>query len=142
MVASSHRKSIVNFANGQKKTCEIELVDFDWLYVLCFGNKKSAKDCNEWCLKMFISCTTQSISERKKGWKQIFSDWYETLLYVLSLKMPFIFAQLKKNDCFEISFSELSLEGGAGGALAPLEFGSSVNPIPTRGGWLCPPHYC
>ena len=55
----------------------------------------------------------------KKGWKQIFSDWYETLLYVLSLKMPFILAQLKKNDCFEISFSELSLEGGAGVALAP-----------------------
>ena len=32
--------------------------------------------------------------------------------------------------------------GGAGGALAPPEFGSSVNPIPTRGGRLCPSHYC
>ena len=31
---------------------------------------------------------------------------------------------------------------GAGSALAPPEFGISVNPIPTRGGRLCPPHYC
>ena len=31
---------------------------------------------------------------------------------------------------------------GAEGALAPPEFGSSVNPIPTEGGKLCPPHYC
>ena len=34
------------------------------------------------------------------------------------------------------------VSGGAGGALAPPEFGSSVNPIPTRGGRLCPPQYC
>ena len=34
------------------------------------------------------------------------------------------------------------VSGGAGGTLAPLEFGSSVNPIPTRGGIICPPHYC
>ena len=32
--------------------------------------------------------------------------------------------------------------GWAGWALADPEFGSSVNPIPTRGGRLCPPHYC
>ena len=30
---------------------------------------------------------------------------------------------------------------GAGGALVPPEFRSSVDPIPTRGGRLCPPHY-
>ena len=34
------------------------------------------------------------------------------------------------------------VSGGAGGTLAPPEFGRSVNPIPTRGGRLCPPHYC
>ena len=34
------------------------------------------------------------------------------------------------------------VSGGAGGTLAPLEFGCHVNPIPTRGGRLCPPHYC
>ena len=34
------------------------------------------------------------------------------------------------------------VSGGAGGTLAPPEFGSSVNPIPTKGGRLCPPHYC
>ena len=34
------------------------------------------------------------------------------------------------------------ISGGAGGALATPEFISSVNPIPTRGGRLCPPHYC
>ena len=33
------------------------------------------------------------------------------------------------------------VSGGAGGALAPPEFGSSVNPIPTRGGRLCLPYY-
>ena len=34
------------------------------------------------------------------------------------------------------------VSGGAEGALAPPEFKSSVNPIPTGGGRLCPPHYC
>ena len=34
------------------------------------------------------------------------------------------------------------VSGGAEGTLAPPEFGRSVNPIPTRGGRLCPPHYC
>ena len=33
------------------------------------------------------------------------------------------------------------VSGGAGGALASPEFRSSVNPIPTRGSRLCPPHY-
>ena len=33
------------------------------------------------------------------------------------------------------------VSGGAGGTLAPPEFESSVNPIPTGGGRLCPPHY-
>ena len=32
------------------------------------------------------------------------------------------------------------VSGDAGGALAPLKFGSYVNPIPTRGGRLCPPN--
>jgi hypothetical protein len=32
--------------------------------------------------------------------------------------------------------------GWAGWALAHLEFGRSVNPITTRGGRLCPTHYC
>ena len=32
--------------------------------------------------------------------------------------------------------------GGAEGARAPLEFSRSVNPIQTRGGGLCPSHYC
>ena len=32
--------------------------------------------------------------------------------------------------------------GGAEGALAPPEFGRSVNPIQTRGGRLYPLHYC
>ena len=31
------------------------------------------------------------------------------------------------------------VSGGARGALAPPEVESSVNPIPTRGGRLCPP---
>ena len=34
------------------------------------------------------------------------------------------------------------VSGGAEGALAPPEIGSSVNPISTRGGRLCLPHYC
>ena len=34
------------------------------------------------------------------------------------------------------------VSGGAGGVLAPPEFGSSVNSIPNRGVRLCPPHYC
>ena len=31
--------------------------------------------------------------------------------------------------------------GGARGAMAPPDFGRSVNPISTRRGRLCPPHY-
>ena len=42
---------------------------------------------------------------------------------------------------FNVKFTAV-VSGGDGGALAPPEFGSSVNPIPTRGGRLCPPHYC
>ena len=30
--------------------------------------------------------------------------------------------------------------GGAGGAMAPPDFGRSVNPISTKGGRLCPPN--
>ena len=37
--------------------------------------------------------------------------------------------------------SRAVVSGGAGGTLAPPEFESSVNPIPTGGGRLCPPHY-
>ena len=37
--------------------------------------------------------------------------------------------------------SRAVVSGGAGGALAPPEFGSSLNPIPARGGRLCPPYY-
>ena len=29
--------------------------------------------------------------------------------------------------------------GGAGGAMAPPDFGRSINPISTKGGRLCPP---
>ena len=39
-------------------------------------------------------------------------------------------------------FLRAVVSGGSGGViLAPPEFGSSVNPIPTRGGRLSPPHY-
>ena len=31
--------------------------------------------------------------------------------------------------------------GGAGSAMAPPDFGRSVNPISTRGDRLCPPNY-
>ena len=41
-----------------------------------------------------------------------------------------------------IAHTRAVVSGGAEGALAPPEFGSSVNPIPTGGGRLCPPHYC
>jgi hypothetical protein len=46
----------------------------------------------------------------------------------------------KKFDSKVIKYRAV-VSGGAGGALAPPEFGSYVNPIPTRGGRLCPPHY-
>ena len=43
---------------------------------------------------------------------------------------------------FANHFSELSLVGVLGGALAPPDFRSSVNPVPNRGDRLCPPDYC
>ena len=48
----------------------------------------------------------------------------------------------KAQKSFQEAPSRAVVSGGAGGALASPEFGSSVNPIPTRGGRLCPPHYC
>ena len=50
---------------------------------------------------------------------------------------------LTSNDevCIQRIYSRAVVSRGAGGALAPPEFGSSVNPIPTRGGTLCPSHY-
>jgi len=49
----------------------------------------------------------------------------------------------KKRKRFDFIYhsSRAVVSGGAGGTLAPPEFGSSINPIPTRGGRLCPPHY-
>ena len=38
--------------------------------------------------------------------------------------------------------SRAVVSGGARDALAPPEFRSSVNPIPTIGGRLCPPDNC
>ena len=37
-------------------------------------------------------------------------------------------------------FSRPVVPGGDGGAMAPPDFGKSVNPISTRGGRLCPPN--
>ena len=37
-------------------------------------------------------------------------------------------------------FNRLVVPGGAGGAMAPPNFGRSVNPISTKGGRLCPPY--
>ena len=45
------------------------------------------------------------------------------------------------SDFCEYTFKRAVVSGGARGALAPPEFENSVNPIPTRGGRLCPPHY-
>ena len=39
-------------------------------------------------------------------------------------------------------YSRAVVSGGAWGTLAPPKFGSNVNPMPTGGGRLCPPHYC
>ena len=41
----------------------------------------------------------------------------------------------------EFFFFRPVVPGGAGGAMAPPDFGRSVNPILTRRGRLCPPHY-
>jgi len=49
-----------------------------------------------------------------------------------------LIAQFLHTDCDEF---RAVVSGGAGGALASPEFGSSLNPIPARGGRLCPPHY-
>ena len=38
-------------------------------------------------------------------------------------------------------FTRPVVPGGAGGAKTPPDFGRSVNPISTRRGRLCPPHY-
>ena len=54
-------------------------------------------------------------------------------------------SNLESRECFPEMFSDFLLfrravvSGVAGSALAPPEFRSSVNPIPTSGGRLCPP---
>ena len=39
-----------------------------------------------------------------------------------------------------VIYSRPVVLGGAGGAMAPPDFGRSVNPISTKGGRLCPPN--
>ena len=46
--------------------------------------------------------------------------------------------RIKLNESSVIYIAELSLAGVRG---VPPEFGSCDNPIPTRGGRSCPPHY-
>ena len=60
-------------------------------------------------------------------------------LFIYNINL-FLFVHLKKEKNTFIYRAVVS--GGAGGTLAPPESGSSVNPIPTRGGRLCPPNYC
>ena len=60
----------------------------------------------------------------------------------LALKWPFIGQPDNPIVIQILSVIRAVVKGGAGSALAPPEFGSSVNPIPTRGGTLCPSHYC
>ena len=55
-------------------------------------------------------------------------NWKEKTLNVLMRRM--------------ITYQQGCRQGvGAGGASAPPVFDRSVNPISTRGGWLCPPQY-
>ena len=62
--------------------------------------------------------------------------------YVVVFRLVSESDTLIRVDAVEKCLDRAVVSGGAGGALAPPEFGSSVNPIPTRGGRLCPPHYC
>ena len=63
---------------------------------------------------------------------QVFTLDVHTLLYNVEPKIPFV----------KYTINRAVVSGGAGGTLASPEFGCHVNPIPTRGGRLCPPHYC
>ena len=63
-----------------KKTCEIELANFDWLLTLHFGNKKVQKTImNEVWKSLSVVAFNQFLS--KKVLKEICNDWYETRLY-------------------------------------------------------------
>ena len=48
----------------------------------------------------------------------------------------------KSTTQITLLYAVMPLAAGAGGALAPLNFGSFANPISNIGGRLCPPHYC
>ena len=71
---------------------------------------------------------------------------------ICSLKFEFtaLICPMKNNDpksifshfhYWPVLNSRAVVGGGAGGAFAPPEFGSSPNTSPARGGRLCPSHY-
>ena len=74
--------------------------------------------------------------------KQLLKD--DLILTSILAKRPNLdaIAAFKPDGGSSASIYRAVVRGGAGGTLAPPEFRSSVNPIPTRGGRLCPPHYC
>ena len=73
----------------------------------------------------YLSSPAQAGQERQAMIKQSFINAGHLDLYATKTTNP----------------SRAVVSGGARGALAPPEFGSSVNQFPTRGGRLCPPDY-
>ena len=107
------------------------------------------------------------LRRRKKNQQQVLSDLASTtkgVNYIAELclsthttdsklRVCSFWTQASKTHLACIHFGDFAIltavyivravvRGGAVGALAPPEFESSVNPIPTRGGKLYPPHYC
>ena len=78
-----------------------------------------------------------------KEYKILHAGCQQVLIFLVNRQaVDQTFQMMENPSYFEVSLINAELIGGAGGVLAPPEFRSSVNPIPTRRGRLCPPHYC
>ena len=87
-----------------------------------------------------------SIFISKKGWYEMLFLFFSFICLNVVLVIFHLFFQLSflSNPSLFTHVRGVA-RGGPGGLKGEgprSEFGSSVNPIPTRGSRLCPPHYC
>ena len=79
---------------------------------------------------------------QKNIWSDIFHPFMRRNKLTIVMFVSKNSYQKRLMNIILIMYIRAVVSGGAGGALASPEFGSSVNPIPTRGGRLFPSHHC
>ena len=106
--------------------------------ILCSKNRRNLGTATQWCmfnlatqLALGYTICLITLNTTNHHWKpHMCSGVFTCVRHLVSSTLTSHFNAV------------LAASGWAGWALAHPEFGSSVNPIPSREGRLCPPHYC